>query len=410
MQDAIVVQALGKRFSRYRSDRPLTIMEAALSGFRRMRPQAQFWALRDVSFSVAPGKMLGVIGKNGAGKSTLLQLVGGIGRPDAGTIAVRGRIGGLLDLGAGFHTDLTGRENVFIGGVVAGLTRREVAKRFSDIVEFAELEAFIDSPMRTYSTGMQMRLAFSVAVHTEPKVLLIDEYLSVGDVAFQGKCLDRIAQFKAAGCAIMLVSHNPRQIQQLCDQALWLREGRIVVLGDPKIVAGQYDAEMRSETQRRTPERPPQKTRTGLELRVNDNRFGSLEAEITDVRLLPQAELDNGAALCIEMTYESEQPLSAPIFSISITREDGQTCFDTNTEIAKLAVPTLKGKGQMKLYVERLDLVAGKYFVNVGIYEQTWAYAYDFHWHVYPLLIKSSPGEKGVLCPPCRWELDNGKK
>ncbi|MCZ0899389.1 ATP-binding cassette domain-containing protein [Microcoleus sp. HI-ES] len=154
MRQAIVVKGLGKRFNRYSADRPYTIMQAALAGFRQMKPQARFWALRDINFTVSPGEMLGILGKNGAGKSTLLQLVGGIGHAQEGTIEVNGRIGGLLDLGAGFHSDLTGRENVFVGAVVAGLTRREAARRFDDIVEFAELQQFIDSPMRTYSTGM----------------------------------------------------------------------------------------------------------------------------------------------------------------------------------------------------------------------------------------------------------------
>ncbi|NJR26508.1 MAG: ABC transporter ATP-binding protein, partial [Richelia sp. CSU_2_1] len=232
MAQSIIVKGLGKRFNRYSADRPLTIMEAALWGWWRMKPQARFWALRDVSFTVAPGEMLGILGKNGAGKSTLLQLVGGIGRAEEGTIKVNGRIGGLLDLGAGFHSDLTGRENVFVGAVVAGLTRREAARRFSDIVEFAELEQFIDSPLRTYSTGMKMRLAFSVAVHTDPEVLLVDEYLSVGDVAFQTKCLKKIEEFKTQGCAIVLISHSAAQIQKNCDRALWLREGKVVAYGE----------------------------------------------------------------------------------------------------------------------------------------------------------------------------------
>jgi len=401
----IIVEGLGKRFNRYSSEKPVTIMEAALSGMRRMKPQARFWALRDVSFTIPPGQMLGVIGQNGAGKSTLLLLVGGIGSPDEGSVTVNGRIGGLLDLGAGFHTDLTGRENVFVGGVVAGLTHREVGRRFEAIVEFAELGKFIDNPLRTYSTGMQMRLAFSVAVHTDPKVLLIDEFLSVGDMAFQAKCLKRIAEFKAAGCAIMLVSHSPAQVQQLCDRALWLREGRIVVCGDPKIVVGQYTAEMRSETERRTPARPPQVTKGGSELRVNDNRFGSMDVEITDVRLLPVSEIQGGDRLDIEIEYVSPQPIAAPIFSVSISRHDGKICFDANTENMKLPMPRIQGKGCIKLHIDRLDLAGGQYFVNVGVYEQNWTYAYDFHWQVYSLLVRSLVNDKSILWPPCRWEI-----
>ncbi|MBD2098851.1 ABC transporter ATP-binding protein [Trichocoleus sp. FACHB-591] len=405
MRYAVSVQGLGKQFSRYHGDRPLTLQEAVLSGLRRMQPVEKFWALRDISFTVLPGQMLGIIGRNGAGKSTLLQLIGGVGRPDEGKVKINGRIGALLDLGAGFHSDLTGRENVFVSGVVAGLTRREVARRFDAIVEFAELAPFIDSPLRTYSTGMQMRLAFAVAVHTDPQVLLVDEFLSVGDISFQAKCLDRIAQLKEQGCAIILISHSAEQIQELCDQAIWLRDGQIIAYGEPGIVAGQYVAEMRSETQRRTPTRPPKLTDSGIELRVNENRFGSLEAEITNVRLLPKGEIESGAPLAIEIHYQAEQPVESPIISVTISREDGQACFDISTETLGRSLPLLDGKNQITLHLDRLDLVGGDYFVDVGIYEQNWAYAYDYHWHAYPLSVRSPIQQKGILSSPHRWRL-----
>jgi lipopolysaccharide transport system ATP-binding protein len=405
MREAIIVQRLGKRFNRFHAEKPVTIMEAALSGLRRMKPVEHFWALRDVSFTVSPGQMLGVLGHNGAGKSTLLQLIGGVGRPDEGRVKVHGRIGALLDLGAGFHGDLTGRENVFVTAVVAGLSRQEVARRFDAIVEFAELEQFIDNPVRTYSTGMQMRLAFSVAVHTNPEVLLVDEFLSVGDLSFQAKCLQRIDHLKADGCAIVLISHSAKQIQELCDQVLWLRRGQVVAHGEPEVVVGQYISEMRQQTHQRTSIRPPQLTNSDVELRVNENRFGSLEMEITDVRLLPLSQIKSGDSLCVEIEYQLEKPIDAPIFSVTISREDGDICCDTNTEKMGLLLPVIQGKGQIKLHLDRLDLAGGKYFVDVGIYEQTWAYTYDYHWHVYPLEIRSPVSEKGILNPPLRWEI-----
>lgn len=405
MGEAIVVQNLGKRYTRYHAERPRTIMEAALSGLRKMKAAEHFWALRNINFTVAPGEMLGVIGKNGAGKSTLLQLIGGVGHPDEGGVKVNGRIGALLDLGAGFSSDLTGRENLFVCGVVAGLTRKEVGRRLEAIVEFAELEQFIDNPVRTYSTGMQMRLAFAIAVHTDPEVMLVDEFLSVGDLAFQAKCLERISQLKAQGCAIVLISHSPEQVQKLCDQAMWLRQGQIVAYGEPEVVTGQYTTEMRSQTQQRTPNRPPQLTKSGVELRVHDNRFGSLEMEITDVRLLPSSEIKSGDSLSIEIDYLSDQPIDAPIFNVSISNEDGQICLDKNTAAIERSIPLIRGKGQIKLYLDRLDLVGGKYFVNVGVYEHSWAYAYDYHWQVYPLLIRLTESEKGIVSPPLRWEI-----
>src|SRR5215813_7941582 len=240
MGNALIVQNLSKQFRRYHHDRPWTLQEAFLQGLRRMRPTEYFWALHEVSFSIAYGRMVGVIGPNGAGKSTLLRLIGGVGRPDKGTIRVHGQIGALLDLGTGFHPELTGRENVFVSGVIAGLTRREVAQRFDAIVAFAELEEFIDSPLRTYSTGMQMRLGFAIAAHIEPELLLIDEVLSVGDLSFQRKSFERIAEFKAKGCTIVVITHDLPCIRELCDEVLWLQEGRLIAYGSAAEVVDQY--------------------------------------------------------------------------------------------------------------------------------------------------------------------------
>jgi lipopolysaccharide transport system ATP-binding protein len=412
MRDAIVVQNLGKRFRRYHADRPTTLKEALLCGLRRMKPAEYLWALRDVSFRIAPGRMVGVVGPNGAGKSTLLRLLGGVGRPDEGQVTVQGRIGALLDLGIGFHPDLTGRENVFVNGVIAGLTRREIARRFDSIVAFAELEEFIDNPLRTYSTGMRMRLAFAVAAHTEPEVLLIDEVLAVGDVSFRQKCFEQIHQFKREGCTILLVSHYVDQVQKLCDEALWLREGRLVAHGVPEVVTGEYVTEMMAETRRRTPaEQPVLSNLTDVELRINQNRFGSLELQIVGVWLLdqerlPATELVSGDPLHIQIEYLAPQPIPAPIFGVAFTREgDKEPCCIMNTAAAGLTVPAVHGRGRITLHLARLDLVGGKYRVNVGAYERNWKYAYDYHWHVYSLVVRPTGGENGILHPPHRWEM-----
>lgn len=412
MQDAIIIRSLSKNFRRYDKNRPQTIQEMVLSGFKAFRSSDKFWALRDINITVATGRMVGVIGSNGAGKSTLLRLTGGVGQPDQGTVTVNGRIGALLDLGAGFHPDLTGRENVFVSGVIDGLTRRQVAARFDDIVAFAELEDFIDNPLRTYSTGMRMRLAFAVAVHIEPDVLLVDEVLAVGDMAFQQKCLDRIAQFKQAGCTILLVSHDVAMVRKLCDEVLWLRKGQVVAYGPADIVTDQYTNEMSSETQRRTPkvQMAAQSSQNQKNLRINENRFGSLEMEIAGVRLIDSAnaevhQLDSGQSLSVHIDYSAPQPIPSPVFGVSISQEDGQVCYDTNTAAAKFPLPTLTGDGQLCLNIERLDLSSGKYYVDVGVYEQDWAYAYDYHWHVYPLIINGPGNGKGVLQPPHHWQL-----
>lgn len=248
MDDAITVQAVGKKFRRYSDERPTTLIEAfarGLQGFESSRP---YWGLRNVSFCAQPGEIVGIVGHNGAGKSTLLRLIGGVLRPDEGTVTTNGRIGGFLDLQAGLRPDLTGRENIFVSGVIAGLTRREVKANFDSIVAFSELEGFIDSPLRIYSTGMQMRLAFAVAAHTAPDILLIDEVLAVGDLAFQNKCMARIEQFRENGCTIVLVSHSNELVSQLCHQALWLEGGQVVAYGEADAIISRYVAKMTGTT------------------------------------------------------------------------------------------------------------------------------------------------------------------
>jgi lipopolysaccharide transport system ATP-binding protein len=231
MASAVVVTGLSKQFRRYHPHRPLTIQEALARGLGQLRSVERFWGLRDVSFEVSKGQTLGIIGANGSGKSTLLRLIGGVGRADAGHVDVFGRLGALLDLSAGFHPDLTGRENAIMAGILSGLRRRQVTDRLAYIITFSELEPCIDNPIRTYSSGMQMRLAFAAAMYSDPEILLIDEVLAVGDLAFQRKCRERMEQFKAEGCTILVVSHDLETIAELCDTALWLDAGRVVAHG-----------------------------------------------------------------------------------------------------------------------------------------------------------------------------------
>jgi lipopolysaccharide transport system ATP-binding protein len=414
MQEAICVRGLGKQFRRYTADRPSTLKEALLRGLSWTQAPDRFWALRGVSFSVPGGRTVGIIGPNGAGKSTLLRLVGGVGVADEGSIAVSGRVGTLLDLGEGFHPDLTGRENVFVNGVISGLRRGEVARRLDSIVDFAELEEFIDYPLRAYSNGMRLRLGFAIAVHTDPEVLLIDEILAVGDILFREKCLRRIAEFKERGCSILLVSHDLGMITRFCDEALWLRGGQLVAHGPADVVTSQYEAEMSTETRKRTPAgRAVVRTQAGQELRLNENRFGSLEMELTSVRLVGRTggrteSIDSGDPLRVEMEFVAQAPISDPIFGVTISREDGTVCCDTSTRAKGIAVPSVVGRGRISFQVERMDLVGGQYYVDVGVYEREWAYAYDYHWHVYPLVVHSAGSDKGILCPPHTWKIDLG--
>lgn len=239
MSDKIVVDRISKRFRRWDPHRAMTLQEM-FQCFRILRRSGHFWALSDVSFQVPAGRMVGVIGSNGAGKSTLLNLVAGVGRATSGHIELTGRVGAILELGVGFHSELSGRENVFVSGVTSGLTRREVSERFDSIVAFSELEEFIGYPLRTYSSGMRLRLAFAVASHIEPEVLLIDEVLAVGDIGFQKKCLDRLSSFQDHGCTGLIVSHDPDLVERLCDDVIWLDHGRLKAYGPVDEIMARY--------------------------------------------------------------------------------------------------------------------------------------------------------------------------
>lgn len=239
------VRNLGKRYWLHQP-LPPTLQDTLLTMLRRAGT-APFWALRGISFNVGPGESIGIVGGNGAGKSTLLRLICGLGRPTTGQVDVRGRVAALLELGAGFHPHLTGRENLYVSAIVGGLRRKEAQAQFDSIVAFAELQDFIEQPLRTYSLGMQMRLAFSIAIHVDPAVMIIDEGLSVGDAHFQKKCLDRIHGFRRAGKTLIMVSHDMAMVRSFCTRAIWLRRGRLMADGPVSTVIPQYEAVMQNE-------------------------------------------------------------------------------------------------------------------------------------------------------------------
>lgn len=406
---AILVQDLGKRFRKLDRGRPSTLKGMFLSGHRGGKPQ-WFWGLRHVNFGIAPGRAVGVVGRNGAGKSTLLRMIGGVIRPDEGTVKIDGRIGALLEIGAGLTDDLSGVENIYLMGVVAGMLREEVAARFDDIVAFSELGDFINRPVRTYSTGMKMRLAFSVAVHVEPDVLLIDEVLVVGDHAFQAKCLSRVRAIRDNGCTIFLVSHDAEQIRALCDDVLYLREGRVVAYGPVEETMALFESTM-DEAIAATPAEPlPQTTR---ELQHNVNRFGSREAEIGNVELLDRDgrqtdAISSGRGLVVRFGYRAAKPMKDVIALVAIYTPDQTCCLEINSLEAGLSLAPCPGEQSISLTIERLDLAEGEYFVTVGLFSADWQQALDYHAEVYRLRVSGQRSSKGYLRPPAAWNLGHG--
>lgn len=407
---AIVCDGVSKRFRRYSGSRPRRIKDLVFGGWRKLLPEETRLALDDVSFCIRPERALGVIGRNGAGKSTLLRLVGGVGEPDQGRILVNGRIGGLLDLQLGFHPDLTGRENLVIGGIMGGLSRHKILDRMEAIASFAELEDFLDEPLRTYSSGMRMRLGFSIAAHSDPDVLLIDEVLSVGDMSFQRKCKERIAEYKAQGTAVLLVSHNPSEVEELCEQVLWLEHGRVRALGDSRVVLEEYRSSVSGVAT--TGARHPQvaTASTGQPLRMHENRTGTLQLEMEKVRVTDTRERDirvlgSGCPLQVHIDFVPREPVAHPIFQVKVVREDGFVCWEGNTLAAGVQMPVIERAGSIRLTIERQDLSEGKYFVEVGAYQEGWRSVYDYHFRVYALEIDASHYGEGVLDLPSHWEL-----
>jgi lipopolysaccharide transport system ATP-binding protein len=407
----IVAEHLGKQYSVYHKQRPKTVVEVFKQRWRHMRPLEKVWTLRDVNLHVRSGQMVGLVGANGAGKSTLLRLLGGVGRPDEGTIHTSGRIGAIYDLGAGFHPDLTGRENLYVGGVISGMTRDQVTAHFDAIVAFAEAESYIDYPLRTYSTGMQMRLAFSLAAHINPDILLIDEVLAVGDLAFQMKCVERIRSFKEQGCAVLLVSHDDDMVEELCDRVIWLHKGRVVAEGEAGVVINQYRAAMEIENRRKRAQKvATQPTAKGDELRLIEKRFGSLEMDITNVRLLNETGVDtakiaSGDELTVQIDFHAPQTTTTPIFVVTISGKDGFVYYEANTASNGTNKSHVRGQGTLHLGLERLDLAGGDYFVDVGAFTPDWSHAYDYQWHVCPLKVLSEDNDRGIIRPPHRWEF-----
>jgi len=400
MATILSIEAVSKRFYIHQS-RPVTLKESALRRItgRRMSGSAH-WALRDVTFSVEQGQSLGIIGHNGAGKSTLLRLLCGLGRPTSGRIRCTGRISGLLDLGSGFHTDLTGRENIMTGGLLSGLTKREVLEQQDEIIAFAELEEFIDEPVRTYSSGMYLRLAFATAMHFDPTVLLIDEVLAVGDARFQQKCLDRLIKFRASGKTLILTSHIPEQIHSLCNEVLVLEEGRVVMQGAPDDAVRCYEDLMRQRTERRAaqvhvPSTPSQAIAEG-------NRQGTMEAMITAVGLYD----DHGQAvkrfrrsdsLNVELEYRMNRQISDLILSLSIYNEFNVKCFESIIPSVSATFGAPEMQGCWRCHIPEMPLLEGRYYVDVGLYPTDWSFVYDYHWQMHPLDIVSDEPVEGEV-------------
>jgi ABC-type polysaccharide/polyol phosphate transport system ATPase subunit len=415
---AIELVNVSKVYRRYSGRQFATLKSALLkrSLLRDLRPDEAFVALKDVTFSVPKGSTLGVIGRNGSGKSTALKLVAGITKPSAGTVKVTGRISALIELGAGFHPEISGRENVFINGIMLGLSKREVEERFDDIVNFAELREFIDAPVKTYSSGMYMRLGFSVAIHVDPEVLLVDEVLAVGDEAFTHKCLDKFSDLHRRGKTVLIVTHSLGLVERLCDDAVWLDAGEKQMQGDPKRVVGAYltaveeteKQQLAAATSKALQSASPNPSTENM-FRATEGRWGSREIEITSVELVgpddqPSFVFHSGDSVTIRLRVRASRPASDFVFGVSVFNADGVCCFGTNTDIEHMTSERIDGDAQATFAIDRLDLVEGTYKLDVAVHRRDGA-PYDYHRQLYTFRVKSRTHDVGVFRPAHRWSF-----
>jgi len=432
--NAIEVRGVHKIYRRYgRRKQFATLKSALLSGsiLRDLRPEAVFEALKGVSFDVPKGRTFGIVGRNGSGKSTMLKLIAGIGKPTSGTVRVAGRVSALIELGAGFHPEISGRENVFINGLMLGLSRREIARRFDEIVRFAELEEFIDAPVKTYSSGMYMRLGFAVAINVDPDVLLVDEVLAVGDESFTHKCLDKFAEFRRRGRTVLLVTHSLDLVTRFCDGALWLDGGVAKAHGDPKRVIDAYlmdvaraENDTLAETEvrdlrsgiRRESEAPAPGSPLpdpGLDLfKASEGRWGSREAEITAVEMIgangqPAHLFQSGELVEIRLHVRASHRISDFAFGVGIFNAEGICCYGTNTAIDGGAPDELTGEGLVTFTIDVLNLVDGTYKLDVAVHRQN-GVPYDYHRLLHTFRVTSPRKEVGIFRPPHRWSFSGG--
>lgn len=328
-------------------------------GNRTTRRKEAFWALRDVTFDIDAGENLGIIGLNGAGKSTLLKVLSRITEPTRGMARITGRVGALLEVGTGFHWELTGRENVYLYGSILGMSKVEISRKFGAIAAFAGIESFLDTPVKRYSSGMYVRLAFAVAAHLEPEILLIDEVLAVGDLPFQRKCMEFSKKLQKGNATILFVSHNMFNIKAMCKRVIYLRQGQIVFDGptDEGIKLYEEDCGL--------------STLSFMELKREEWPINITGFSVCDENGRTKKIFDHGERMCIRLTYETRQPLESPNFIIAFIRSDGVACCNYSTEVDGIVFNRVDGTGMVELLTPPLKLVAELYTIHVLVWAKS---------------------------------------
>jgi len=422
---AIEVRDVHKKFKIY-YDKGHTLKEKLL--FRNRNRSEERWVLRGIDFKVKKGEAIGLIGENGAGKSTMLKLMTRIIYPDQGSITMQGRVSSLIELGAGFHPDMSGRENIYTNASIFGLTRKEIDARLDDIIAFSELEEFIDNPVRTYSSGMYMRLAFAVAINVDADILLIDEILAVGDAAFQAKCFNKLREIKASGTTIVIVSHSLGQIEQICDRSIWFKDGVIEREGIPFDVHPYYLDFMGRKNQPQAQQETLQDALQDEQQEQDDSmqdelleqsvesqadpafRWGSREVYITDVSLRTADGKESnvfktGESMTIQIGYKCTRQITDAVIGIGIFRNDGLQCYGVNTHIDRYGDIPLQQTGIIECVLQANQLLEGEYLLDAAIHKED-GFAYDYWRNCVGFRMYSDIADAGVVRLVHEWKVE----
>jgi ABC-2 type transport system ATP-binding protein len=390
---AVSVENVWKYFRLYHEKNQY--LKSTLLRGRRARYD-EFWALKGVDFEIPFGSTFGIIGSNGSGKSTLLKCLAGILSPDKGSVSCNGRMAALLELGAGFHPDLSGRENIYLNGAILGMTRSEIDRKLEEIIDFSGLEKFVDTPVKNYSSGMVVRLGFAVATNVDPEILIIDEVLAVGDESFQHRCHEKIESFRQEGRTIILVSHGLMQVAQLCSTVAWLEKGVIQEIGPSYEVIGKYAGQSHDAAPK-------------IEGEIGE-RWGSHEAEITRAEFVnadgvPVHVLKTGEPISLQIDYTAHMPLKEPVFGIRFTHLHGTTVWGSNTKRMGFHPDTLNNSGTITLNIPELPILAGTYDLTVALTDQHETYEYD-HWdrRVRFDVVQYNSFDEGLIQIEAKWQ------
>lgn len=410
VKDIVInVKDVKKSFKIY-SDKGHTLKERLLF-FKQRNSYTRHEVLKGVTLEIKKGEVVGLVGHNGCGKSTLLKLMTKIIYPDKGKIEINGKISSLLELGAGFHPDMTGRENIYTNASIFGLTKREIDARLDDIIEFSELEEFIDSPVRTYSSGMYMRLAFSVAINVDADILLIDEILAVGDARFQAKCFNKMLELKKSGITIVIVSHDLGSIERLCNRAVWIENGKIKDEGIPHDIVAEYlddimskdeNKKIKVQNKKNNKEKTEKRIIEKKENKKDKNRTGNKDVEIIGIKLLNEKDevsdtYNSEEKLKIQVKYKrNNDELKDSVFGFGIFRNDGLNCYGTNTFIDNFGKIKIQDEGIVEVIIDQIQLLEGKYYLDIAFHDE-YGKPYDYIRKIKKISIYSILKDAGIF-------------